>query len=64
MKKYQKDPTNTKLLKDYTSYLQKYDKFVKDFEKWESKDLNAAEEAYYLKVLNRVEKKLIDANIN
>ena len=62
MKKYNKsDGSDLELIKDYTNYLEKYDKMVKAFEKWEGEDLNAKEEAYYLKVQTRVSKKLLEA---
>ena len=59
MKKYQKDPSNTSLLKDYSEYLKKYTDAVEDFEKWNSKDLNKEELSYYLDVQNRVNQKLL-----
>ena len=51
------------MLKKYTNYLQKYSEFVDAFDKWESKDLNTAEAAYYAKVEARVTKKLTKAAI-
>lgn len=60
MKKYTNNPTDTGLLADYTKYLEKYNKFVSDFEKWEDKDLNKKEAEYYLQVETRVSKKLLD----
>lgn len=64
MKKYQANPTDASLIKDYATYMEKYADFVKDFEKWEDNDLNTEETAYYLKVQARVTKKLADASIN
>ena len=40
----------------------KYSKVCKDFEAWESKDLNSAELAYYIDVQARVSKKLLEIN--
>ncbi len=59
MKKYDKNPSDLELLADYADYMSKYADFVKDFEKWEKKDMNPAETAYYIKVQTRVNKKLL-----
>ena len=58
MKKYSADPTNTTLLKQYSSYLEKYDKFTEDVNKWDEDDMNDTELKYYLEVQSRVAKKL------
>ena len=58
MKKYRADPTNTTLLKQYSSCLEKYSKFVEGFDKWDEDDMNDAELKYYLVVQSRVAKKL------
>ena len=60
MKKYKKNPSDLSLLSDYSNYLEKYSKFVSDFEKWDSEDLNTKEAAYYLEVQSRVTKKLLE----
>ena len=60
MKKYEKNPSNTELLKDYAKYMKQYSEATADFEKWNSKDLNKEETKYYLDVQNRINQKLLD----
>ena len=60
MKKYSANPTDMSLLADYADYMSKYADFVKDFEKWEDEEMNAAETAYYIEVQSRVSKKLLE----
>ena len=63
MEKFQKNPNDLSLVMSYAQYMQDYTKCCKDFEAWESRDLNAEEMAYYIEVQNRVSKKLLDAAI-
>lgn len=61
MKKYsESDGTDLGLLMDYANYVEKYAKFVSDFEEWEDEDMNAAETAYYIEVQARVNQKLLE----
>lgn len=60
MKKYKENPMDTSLLADYATYMSKYAEFVKDFEKWEDEEMNAAETSYYIEVQARVSKKLLE----
>ncbi len=61
IKKYsESDGTDLELLSDYADYMSKYAKAIKDFEAWESEELNTAEMAYYLDVQNRINKKLLE----
>lgn len=61
MNKYsQSDGTDVGLLADYAKYMAKYAKFVKDFEEWDSKEMNSVETAYYLDVQTRINKKLLE----
>ena len=60
MKKYQSNPNDTKLLADYAKYMSKYADMCDKFDKWESQDLNATEQAYYIDVQARVSKKLLE----
>ncbi len=60
MKKYASNPNDMSILGDYTKYMGKYAQMMKDFEKWESEDMNAAETAYYLEVQARITKKLLE----
>ena len=43
---------------EYADYVAKYAQAMKDFEAWESKNLNATEAAYYLDVQTRINQKL------
>lgn len=61
LKKYQNsNGTDMSILSDYADYVSKYANYVEDFEKWESKDLNAEEIKYYIDVQARVTKKLLE----
>lgn len=61
LKKYQNsNGTDMSILSDYLNYVSKYADYVEDFEKWESKDLNAEELKYYIDVQARVTKKLLE----
>jgi len=60
MKKYNANPDDLNLLTDYADYMNKYFEFVNNFEQWGSKELNAAETAYYIDVQSRVSKKLLE----
>ena len=60
MKKYQKNPTDLTLLADYAKFMSDYTDYCEEFEDWEDEDLNDAELAYYMDVLNRVNKKLLE----
>ena len=42
-------------------YMSKYADFVKDFEKWEDEEMNAAETAYYIEVQSRVSNLIAEA---
>lgn len=61
MKKYSSsDGSDLTLLVDYATYTGKYAKMMKDFEAWEDEEMNDAETAYYIKVQNRINKKLLE----
>lgn len=61
MVKYQKNPSNVKLIGEYASYMKKYNEMISDFEKWDDdKEMTTAEVAYYLDVQTRVNKKLLE----
>ena len=61
LKKYSNNTNDKSLISEYERYMKKYDNMVKDFEKWNSNNLNEAEEKYFLEVQTRVNKKLADA---
>ena len=63
MQKYNSNPTDYELLKEYSTYLTKYNDMLDKFEKWEDEDLNDAETAYYIEVQTRVNKKLMEASL-
>lgn len=61
MKKYEEsDGTDLELLSDYADYMSKYAEVVKDFEAWDSEELNDAEITYYLDVQTRITKRLLE----
>lgn len=60
MKKYANNPNDMSILADYSKYMGKYAQMMKDFEKWEDEDMNAAETAYYVQVQGRITKKLLE----
>lgn len=62
LKKYQSNPNDAKLLADYAKYVSKYADMCDTFDKWESEDLNATEQAYYIDVQARVSKKLLEVS--
>ncbi len=62
IKKYAENPSDMKLLADYTNILTKGAEMTEKFNAWEDNDLNNAELKYYLDVNNRVTKKLLDVS--
>lgn len=60
MKKYAENPSDMKLLADYTDMLTKAAEMAEKFDAWENSDMNSAELKYYLDVNNRVTKKLLE----
>jgi len=60
VKSYTENPSNIKLLADYTDILAKEAEMIEKFKAWKDSDLNNAELAYYLDVNNRVAKKLLE----
>lgn len=60
LKKYTENPSDMKLLADYTDMLTKSAEMAEKFDDWENDDLNSAELQYYLDVNNRVTQKLLD----
>lgn len=62
MKKYKENPSDLSLLADYAKFMGKYAEVTRDFEKWNSEDMNNDEMAYYLDVQTRVTKKLLEVS--
>lgn len=60
MEEYKKNPTNLSLLGKYAEMLTKVEDMDKKFKAWETGDLTNEELKYYMDVLNRVQKKMID----
>ncbi len=60
MQKYSKNSDDISLIKDYATYMSKYNDMCKKFEKWENEDMNDAETKYYIEVQTRVNKKLLE----
>ena len=48
------------IVPDYAKFMSDYTDYSKEFAEWEDEDLNAAELEYYMDVLNRVNKKLLE----
>lgn len=60
IKKYNENPSDMKLLADYTAMLTKAAEMTEKFNAWENSDMNSAESKYYLDVNNRVTQKLLE----
>lgn len=60
LKKYAENPSDIKLLADYTDMLTKAAEMTEKFDAWENSDMNSAELKYYLDVNNRVTQKLLE----
>lgn len=61
MKKYAENPSDMNLLLQYTAYLTKYAEYMDALDKAGEEPMNEAEEAYFLEVTLRIEKKLLEA---
>lgn len=57
------DGTDLKMLASYADYMKKYAEVVKAFEKWEDEEMNDAETLYYIDVQTRINKKLLEVNM-
>lgn len=60
--KYKANPTDMKLLADYSSMILKLSEMQEAFEAWEGEDLSKEELVYYLEVSNRITQKLIEVS--
>lgn len=60
IKKYTENPSDMKILADYTDMLTKAAEMAEKFDAWENSDMNSAELKYYLDVNNRVTQKLLE----
>ncbi len=61
MKKYKANPTDTKLLTEYSDMMKKLVDMDEAFTEWENSDLNSEELKYYSEVSSRIAQKLLDA---
>lgn len=60
MAKYAKNPTDLSILGKYADMLAKAEEMDKKFKAWDEGSLSNEELKYYLDVMNRVQKKMID----
>ncbi len=60
MKKYKENPADMSILTDYATYMGQYADTMQKLDEWESKDMTAAEAAYYVDVQTRITKKLLE----
>lgn len=60
MKKFNANPSDVSLLKDYADYMTKYATAMESFKNWKEEDMNDAETKYYLEVETRVNQKLLE----
>ncbi len=61
MKKYNENPNDLEMLSDYNTLLQKYTEFMQKAEQYDTDKMSKEEAKYYMDVMNRVNKKLLDA---
>ena len=64
MQNYKKNPTDLSMIADYAEMLQKYNEFAEKAEKYDTNDMSKEEAKYYLDVMNRVNKKLLEVADN
>lgn len=62
IKKYSENPSDIKLLSNYTDMLAKAAEMTEKFDAWEDSDLNSVELTYYLDVSSRIAKKLLEVS--
>lgn len=61
MKKYTSDPNNAlSMMGDYMEMLQKYEEFAEKADRYNPDTMSAADAAYYLEVMTRIEKKMLE----
>lgn len=60
MEEYYRNPTNLSLLGKYASMLAKAEEVDRAFEAWDEGEMSNEELKYYLDVINRVQKRMID----
>lgn len=61
MKKYEEsDGTDLSIISEYSDMMEEYSDMCDEFDDWDFDDLNTKEQAYYLDVVNNVNKKLLE----
>ena len=61
MKKYTSDPNNAiSMMSEYMEMLQKYEEFAEKADRYNPDTMSAADAAYYLEVMTRIEKKMLE----
>ena len=63
MNKYNSNSSDYELIKEYAKVMKKYQEVTKSFDEWKSKDLNDAENRYYIEVQTRVNQKLAESSL-
>lgn len=61
MKKYSESDDILSMMEDYTDYMTKYTDTMKKLDEIDEDNLSAAEYAYYIDVMARIQKKLLEA---
>ncbi len=59
LEQYKQDPSNLKLLAEYSEMLTKLSEMEESFGEWKEEDMSKEELAYYLEVSNRITQKLL-----
>ncbi|MBR3123928.1 MAG: hypothetical protein IKF42_00640 [Mogibacterium sp.] len=62
MERYQEDSSNLELLSEMTDLLTEETKMLDEMENMDQSEMNTAELAYYLEVMARIEKKLLEVS--
>jgi len=61
MQKYTANPTDLSLLAGYADFMQKYADFAEKVDDYDTKDMSAADSAYYIEVTARCSQKMLKA---
>ena len=62
MRKYQDSSNPAGMLMDYSSYMMKYADAMEKLDQIKSEDMTAQESAYYIEVMARIQKKLLEVS--
>ena len=62
MQKFSQSSSSTELLMDYSNYMMKYADAMDKLQKMNSENLTIEEQKYYIEVMARIEKKLLEAS--